>query len=305
MKKSMVKLKTFAVIFLFLALISCKKDGVLDDFSSNNKRSYQPLLDIYVVRGGSQDFKLPNGEGNATVFLKNKLFLDSTNGVNYGMLQSGIFYKQENIRVFYISDSGFPTNNYNNLMYHISYKTSFNEVDEGGTLTGNTITVDNTRQKLFFLKYSTENSIAGLSHVGYPRCFQQSYCKSTLTTLIFSSPFNENKHFYYNVKTLANTVIHELGHYFGLMHNFDKQGGISLSCFFEPQSTTLRYMDYYNNPQYFISCEQMIMALNAEALTGKKVKGTNPFTYDDSFVENIDFIINYLDKPHQIIWKNP
>lgn len=222
------------------------------------------------------------------------------------MLQSRIFYKQENIRVFYISGSGFPTHSYDTLIDYVSYKASFNEVDEGGNLTENTITVDNTRQKMFFLKYSNENGIAGLSHVGYNQCFKNPLCKAHLTTLIFSSPFNNNKHYYYSLKALAHTVIHELGHYFGLMHNFDKQGEINLSCFFEPQSTTLRYMDYYNNPQYFISCEQMIMALNAATLTGKKTKNYNPFTYDDSFAENIAFTIHYVNnEPHKTIWKTP
>ena len=142
---------------------------------------------------------------------------------------------------------------------------------------------------------------AGLSHVGYPDCFQNSACKPGLTTLIFSSPFNTSTHFYDNLKELADTVIHELGHYFGLFHNFDFYGNQKASCYYEPQASTLRYMDYYNEPNIYFCAHDSFF--NAAIITGTKTPYWEP-VLDARFAPKVDLPFITLTAPMKPLCRN-
>lgn len=306
----MRKLNRIYILLSFVLALgifsACSKEGMLDDFAAagESPKYYKPLLDIYVVRGGTQGFVLPVGETSADVFLR-KAFAYGPDSVNPGLTQAGLAYYENTIRVFYISGAGIPGTGYEDLFYYLAGQSSFNLVNEAGTLTGGTVTIDPGRQRVFFLKYSLEYGVAGLSTVGYPSCWDNATCKKEMTVLIFSSPTNAASYYYGNLKRMSEVVIHEFGHYYGLFHNFDQQSGVDLSCKYAPQGSTNRYMDYTYNPEVFIPCEALITQYNASLLLGEKVL----FTKGDSFydfrpAEKVKFTVNYVDRPHETLWKS-
>lgn len=319
----------FILLSLVLALGllgACSKEGMLDDFAAagESPKYFKPLLDIYVVRGGTQGFVLPAGETSADVFLR-KAFAYGPDSVNPGLTQAGLAYYENTIRVFYISGAGlktfldckglltppYPTDDeikeacMEENFYYLANKTSFSIVDESGTPTGESVVVDMNRQRTFFLKFSVLEGVAGLSTVGYPSCWDNATCKKEMTVLIFSSPTDGATYYYGDLKRMSEVVIHEFGHYYGLFHNFDQQSGVNLSCKYAPQGSTNRYMDYTYNPEVFIPCEAMITQYNASLLLGEKALfSRNSAPYDTQLAEKVKFTVNYVDRPHETLWKS-
>ena len=130
--------------------------------------------------------------------------------------------------------------------------------------------------------------VAGLASIGAAERLQSDLRAANYMAI--SSRYNVNglveSAQVYNLRV---SIAHEMGHFFGLFHPFERSDGQPLSCRFDDFKTTNRIMDYSQVVDTFIPCEQEIYRTRANHfLDGQRV------TYE--FSENDELISH---KPHK------
>ena len=158
----------------------------------------------------------------------------------------------------------------------------------GTDLQGPEIRIDPNHIRIFFADIvspcnpSPSLGVAGLASIGTAERLQSGLRATNYMAI--SSRYNVNglveSAQVYNLRV---SIAHEMGHFFGLFHPFEQNGGQPLSCRFDELNTTNRIMDYSQVVSTFIPCEQDIYRTRANHfLDGQRV------TYE--FSENGELI---------------
>ena len=130
---------------------------------------------------------------------------------------------------------------------------------EGTDMSGDEVVVDRDRLRIFFsYKVNPCPGALGVASDIPNKASDLSSIRKVTLSLAISSLHNNGSPRENQIKNFKSTISHELGHYFGLQHSFERSDGIDLSCKYADRGTTDRIMDYTNTPRIFIPCEQEI-----------------------------------------------
>lgn len=231
------------------------------NISTDTEPAYYYMLDIdlYVFRneGGSRDTDDPDGRFNRYAdnytmgglsiadFVIESLMGTEESSVNSLIEQMDVSFTNGKIRLFYVKTDLEKLN-----LSTLKDTPSFTLTDETGTENKGTVFQGNGPLRVYLINSATDSAgWAGLGTLGN-------------RGVIIASKFHAGHNTGMNISSLSSTLIHELGHNFGLRHVFadypNNDQPNPYSCDGHPRGTTDRIMDYTSigtRPTTFSPCE--------------------------------------------------